>query len=216
MAAPPSNTARISILGTANTGAEIWDTSFWVNDVIVASNTDANAVMAQVGGLFNTNLKTALLALQANDCAVTQLKGYFYAGGSSTASWVGSFATAGAGATTAQLPLQTCMVMTLRTANSGRSYRGRMYLPATGGIMASSAHQFGTSTTTAISTALANFFNAINTSSISGSVCVWSPTRGVMTDVTQITCDQRPDIQRRRANKQSGGTSVSNSVTPRP
>jgi hypothetical protein len=88
-------------------------------------------------------------------------------------------------------------------------------LPANGVIL-SAGHVFSTTQASQIATSVAPFFTAINGGSVSGSVQVWSPTRGVMTDVIQCTVDQKPDIQRRRANKQSTGTTFAANVTPRP
>lgn len=94
------------------------------------------------------------------------------------------------------LPLQTCMVLTLRTARSGRSYRGRMYLPACGTAL--SDHEFSPLLVDEIGGGLKHWFDAINAAN-TPTVSVVSQKLGSAEFVTSVSVDSLPDIQRGRA-----------------
>lgn len=104
------------------------------------------------------------------------------------------------------LPPQTSLVITLRTAQAGRSFRGRVYLPGftegantVGGVAAPSGLPLAVNFVAAIQTALVN--NALNLGVLSRPrVAPLVPSAGFVTPVTAIVCrDAIWDTQRRRA-----------------
>lgn len=123
----------------------------------------------------------------------------------------------GTGTGAARLPLQTALVATVKTALTGASYRGRLYLPYTAGALGSN-HQVSNDDTDAF-VAIAGIlleqmqiaWGSTDSSSASGEVGVWSPTKNLFTIATHVTVDTRTDVQRRRAANQSA-THVANHV----
>lgn len=75
-----------------------------------------------------------------------------------------------------------------------------MYLPACANIMATTGF-FSSSTCDDVAGAAVAFFNSVN-SELDGEVAVISQRLATSTAVTQLQVDNRPDIQRRRADKQ--------------
>lgn len=97
------------------------------------------------------------------------------------------------------LPLQTSLVVTLRTAYAGRSYRGRIYLP---GFTSGAQDTDSTASAACVSAAQA-FANAIAGPTVNGTewnLGVASFTLGDITPVTAaVVRDDQWDTQRRRA-----------------
>ena len=111
-----------------------------------------------------------------------------------------SSATAVAGSVTGTPPPpQVAVVATLRTATPGRSFRGRVYLPAQvvaqDGVVASGQQ-------TSLNAALQGIVDSIETRcAAAGSNLawyVWSPTRGAGASITQVSIGSQCDTQRRR------------------
>lgn len=107
-------------------------------------------------------------------------------------------------ATGSLLPPQTALVSTLRTANAGRSYRGRVYLM---GYVSTGMDALGASSVAA-RTAASNFVNAINTALQASAMQLAVMSRpnpatgkvGFSTAVTTVQMrDAIFDTQRRRA-----------------
>ena len=205
----PSGCARVTVSGTAQGGNEIWATSFWINmtvpvpsDAIAATTAAGLYAQGTVAGFWD-----ALKACIGTDCAITDIGFYQYTGGA-TATYVGHHAVSIAGTGTSLNALQLARVATLRTARAGRRYRGRMYLPMTG-LLPGTAHLWDASASSLVITDLAGWFTQINAAhSTFGDVIVMSSAGTAATPVTEVTSDQRPDVQRRRANSQSLGTTL--------
>lgn len=203
----PSGVARISLVGH-QTGGEIFDTSFWVGGTgVPTSNADANTYAAQVSSQLGGPTLTELCSLLDSDSGYDEVRVYSYPSGGPTASFVGS-ATIGSGTGTNStfMPLQQCMCITLLTGLSGRQNRGRMYLPATG-LSLTSGHLFSGTTVQNVVEAMAGFFGGVNGLGSTNDVCVVSQTATTFHTVTAVRADERPDIQRRRANRQATGAS---------
>lgn len=213
MAIPP-DCARISLIGHQTTG-ELFDTSFWIAGTNVpTSNADANALAETVSAGLGGDTLTSIAALLNPDSGYDQVRVYSYPTGGPSASYIGAATIgSGVGTATATAALQQAMCITLRTAQAGRSHRGRMYLPADG-VALTTGHLFSFGLTTDVVDKMASFFSYINTLSASNNVQVVSQTLTTATEVTTVTADQRPDIQRRRANRQTGGTIASADVDP--
>jgi hypothetical protein len=157
-----------------------------------------------------------LVPLIASDTRYTSLKVYSYPDGGPTATFVGEapiVSMVGTGGGNA--PLYMCVVLSLRTGISGRSFRGRMYLPANG-VALTTAHRLPTAAVAAVTLGMGNWFNAINalTGDNIASVSVLSQHLGEHFDVNEVTGDDKPDVQRRRENKMDKGTVASKIVIP--
>lgn len=209
----PAESMRVSLVG--HQGAdEIFDTSFWVAGAgVPTSNADANTYASQVSAQLGGPTLTELCTLLYTDSGYDEVRVYSYPTGGPSASYIGTAAIgSGTGTGTSAMPLQQCMVATLRTGLAGRSHRGRMYLPASGRGL-DTGHVFNSTVTSAVCTALADFLSAVNGLGSTNNVAVVSQTLTQATTVVEVTVDQRPDIQRRRANRQSTGTMASEAVT---
>nr|CRY97354.1 hypothetical protein [uncultured prokaryote] len=197
--------ARITISGGLGSG-EIWASSFWLTDVAADSQSDFNDVVAAVATAFTANARSVLLSQMSSVSSVANLTGRYYAAGESSYKYetiIGSVAAGGTGSfNTAN---QVAMVLSLRTADAGRSKRGRMYLPANS-IGTTTTNQFQATYCATVANDFADFFSAVNaiTAGGGGIVAVASGMLGTAQTVTSVQVDTRPDVQRRRANKMGG------------
>lgn len=201
----PPDIMRVSMLGVGP-GAEQFDVSFWLRTGAPALGTEANALAVQIRDLWQTNAATAYRALIPNTQRWSEIRLYSYPTGGPSAGVIGSAPITSANgtgtATAVQTPLQTAMTVSLLTQFAGRRTRGRMYLPASGKLMQSDS-LWGLGDVTPVATATANFFTAVNALGGIGEVVVLSQITGggQTVPVTSVRVDNKPDIQRRRANK---------------
>lgn len=201
----PANVARISLTGTLIQG-EQFDTSFWVAGGVPANQADANDLAAQVAAIpqLTTIGAGGPRTMIDTTSAYTEVRVYSYPTGGPTATFIGSAPiTPGTGVSSeSSLPLQCCIVASLRTGFSGRSRRGRMYFPVTSLTLAS--HQMTQADLDAFVGVVKSIFDAVNAfTSPLLSVSVVSQTLGDFSPVTTVTADSRLDIQRRRAEGQT-------------
>lgn len=122
----------------------------------------------------------------------------FYVSGDSTGA-----AVAGTGARS--FPAQTALVVTLLTAASGRSARGRSYLPLGIGSFTTGTSNLSASFA-ALATGFAAFIAAVNGSSMGGNTvsCVIRSNTGHFggpLPITRVKIDNVADTQRRRRDK---------------
>jgi hypothetical protein len=95
------------------------------------------------------------------------------------------------------------MVLTKQTAQAGRSYRGRAYLPAIGATL-TNLNYFATADITAVAALTATMLTDFNNDTVgTGSITAIVATQllGTPGAVNAIRVDNEPDIQRRRADK---------------
>lgn len=191
-------------------GGEIWNSGFWLDRENIAESTPLamNQLASDVAtAMTKATAPIGLMLVTRNVLwgAGTTFDGvrtYFYDGGT-TASTVGGFdlvaPVVGAGAIVQ--PDQVAMVLTLRTDLAGRRSRGRMYLPANKAAIDASGN-----------VDLANIQLIVDAASTSFGLLKVAPSQqlvvvsrvgGTKTPVTSLSMDTRPDIQRRRANKQA-------------
>lgn len=102
----------------------------------------------------------------------------------------------GSDASNNQQAQEVANVLTLRTALRGRSYRGRVYLPALGYQRTDAAGNLLTATTTLVTQQAVGIQAAL--AGIQWSWVVASYKHSTAQDVTSFTMDSRPDVQRRR------------------
>lgn len=195
----PAGVTRISLQGAFVAG-DIFDTSVWVRGAAIASDADANSFAADVATIFNAQ-SLGFLPLLDSGSKYTAVKVYHYPTGGPTATYVGNFnIIGGVGTGSGHMPHQVCIVVTTRTAFSGRSKRGRMYLPATG-INLTSDLQMNTALLSTAMGFIGGFFEALKTMPIPATAVVVSTKLTSTSDIVEITADTQPDIQRRRGNK---------------
>lgn len=145
----------------------------------------------------------AIATLNTADTLLTALKGYYYPANSDAASVMSTptFGTALAGTSSTNAPAQTALVASLLSTTPGRTGRGRLYLPGTG-LPIAGDHRSGAGTAGGSARNTASLLTAINGSSLAGSsvVCIVASTAGPR-PITSVRVDNRPDVQRRRADK---------------
>lgn len=135
---------------------------------------------------------------------VDQCRTYYVNAPAAPAIRVGiSTAAAAPGFGTSTAVPQVALVCTLLTGIAGRSYRGRVYLPAAQGTDANGRINASSATNTA--TNYANFLSAI--ALVGGTIgdtvfpAVLSATQNDTTPITAVRCDNVLDTQRRRRDK---------------
>lgn len=111
----------------------------------------------------------------------------------------------------ASKPIQTSIVLSLRSNTPGASGRGRLYWPALGAGIDAATMRLSTPSAALISSAASSYLDLIETtlkerlhpspSLIDFKLCVVSPTRGTRTDITRIEVGDILDVQRRRRDK---------------
>lgn len=145
---------------------------------------------------------TAMKAVLATDQNVTDVVGMYYP----TATGAASMSTTSTGASYASTtgPIhapQVCVVVSLRTATAGRSYRGRVYIPyRLAGVLANgSVNTAGqTACATAVSAVQAAVVAGCSINSVAAVPAVFSRTTGNQTTITQLLVGSQCDTQRRR------------------
>lgn len=198
----PSGVSHLVYSGTV--GGEIFAVGHWLFTGTYGNQATADADALEFKNLFTTNLLPSAKALVGSDTIYQRLTLYNYTGGASTAAFMSvQPITGGTGNSVgSSLPLQTSLVASLRSAQPGRSGRGRMYFPCTAYNL--SNHLVVNAGALALANACAAYFNAINGSatSINSLAAVVSDARSAYYPLTSVVVDDRPDVQRRRANKQ--------------
>jgi len=96
-------------------------------------------------------------------------------------------------------PIDTCLVVSLRTGIPGRSQRGRMYLPCHEGATVTTG-MLASATATLYNTSTKALFDTANTLT-TNKVVVVSRTHGSYETVKSLVADNKPDVQRRRENR---------------
>jgi len=183
---------------------EVFNTGFWLTGNTPVDDAGAQALANLIVALPSfASFITFQKPMLAPDSAYTTLKVYAYPSAGLGAQGVGVAAIAGGIGTAANgNALQVCRVATLKSGVASRSGRGRMYLPADG-LADISTHLFIALQTTNTANTLALLFTAINAMLPGRVVSVVSATHGVTHPVVNVTVDNKPDIQRRHANKQT-------------
>jgi hypothetical protein len=204
----PAGVMRVVMSGQLP-GGELWNTGYWIDHAPV-DNADANAKANTLWGIWtdNTAGKPWNELRQHwfhNAVGFERLTVYGYSDTSGHASHIGVKTGTLVGSSLGHSPDQMAVVASLRTEFAGARRRGRMYFPALGHDIGT-ASQFDGGQTSALCTAIAGAFAASNTA-IGFPAVVISFLTGDLNEITQVKIDQRPDIQRRRANRQARGTS---------
>lgn len=206
--------AKISFLG-ALPGGESFATSFWISPTW-SDQAGLNACLAAIKTHALAQFLPGATSILGSGGSYENVRAGFYPASAAHQELSGQLALGTTGTTgtgSAVHPNQISMVATLRTGLTGRSFRGRMYLPATGCSMTASTGLAATGVDSTVASAVASFFSACNADGAVGIVSVASSRVGVLTPVNRVGVDLRLDVQRRRANSQDTGGGSEASVT---
>ena len=188
-------------------GGQTWSIGFWVRPVVTGSPAAAN--LDTILGNMATPLANFWNGFKTKNAATlryTSNNAYYYPAGSPVSTLVSHVALSPAPGTGTQYtsPRQA-LVISLHTGASGRTRRGRMYVPYTAENSGSNL-QAPSSTCDAFAN-LANSFRVaipgVSTDTVFGgqSWVVRSNKAGVGYDITSVSCDSKVDTQRRREDK---------------
>lgn len=197
----PANCVHVVYSGIV--GSEIFAVGHWLGSATAANQATADFLSNELKNLFQSNVLSSAKALVGSDTVFQKVTTYEYSGGVNTAAWQSTAAIASGTGTSvgSSLPLQTSLVVSLRTATPGRSGRGRMYFPCTAFNL--SSHLVVNSGVLALANAVAAYFSAINASATipNAVAAVVSDARSSIYPITSVLVDDKPDTQRRRANR---------------
>lgn len=208
----PAGHFKVVMQGTG-LGSEIWQTGCWWKASLggVSSLSDAQTFVNDAAtdwASFWNSWKPGVSPY----FSWVNLKAYYYDGGATAKYVVQSTPSAAPGTLTGNpSPYDGCAVLSLRTQLSGRSYRGRMYLPFHSNCIANTG-LFQVSVTS-IPSAYATLAAAMRGNTIPTDPVVVSQKLTSSDIVATATIDAKPDVQRRRINRQAPGTVTSATVT---
>lgn len=203
----PVDVMRLAWTGKL-TGGDIWNISFWFRPSVAgahvpSTNADAATALAQLtSGTAFTTARGAIMGCMRSGELLTGYTLYCYPNGGPTATAIAaSTVNVGGLGSGNPLPVQIARAVTTLTGQAGRSFRGRFYIPATGLQITAGDLQFTDNGATLLS-GVAGWLVDQRTSN-SWNACVVSTVRSTSTPITQLRTDSRPDVQRRRANRQA-------------
>lgn len=190
------------LVGTVAAPVEHW--AFGVNfprEALDADGNDTvdNALAATLKGVWDSTLK----AITPGDNFLTQVKvsrigadGHVEKRADSSYAqgvWVGS-SVGGAG--TVVVPLQTALVVSLTTARSGSTGKGRIFLPFPGMVLQVADKRLSAADTTTVAQTAKAFLNGLATPMTFAPQVVSS--KGYMSQVTGVRVGRTPDTMRSR------------------
>jgi hypothetical protein len=212
----PAGTSRLVLSGTLP-GGEIWASGF-ASDYHAASQDEANTFANSVFGIWKdtTSGKVGNL-MQSHWMGTTTTMDrctiYSYSDTTGKASIIGVSNSPGiTGTSTSKNVDPTAVVVTLLTHYAGASHRGRMYLPATGANIGTDG-LFVAPDPGNLCAAVAVALKASAAALGAFFPVVVSRHLGTYATVYSCQVDQRPDSQRRRANRQNRGTRSTTTIT---
>jgi len=212
----PSGMTRVVFGGTAPNG-EIFQWGFWVQGT-ASTNVEASALAEDLLQVWlDLDVRLPIQSLIKSDSSYTFVKAYCYPTGGPTATFVGERTITpgggGGGSGSGNAPLYQCMVVSTRTALSGRTHRGRLYLPASGTTL-DTTHRFANPLLGQVADAMKAMFDAVNDFVVPVGlvVSVLSQKDSDSEFVTSISIDSKPDVQRRRENKMAPGLTETRAI----
>lgn len=213
---------KVVPFGTIDTTQD-WSTGWFFKVEGLATPPTTSQINAALGAI-EDDLETwwnAVKIVCNSHCVFLGSRGYWYPSGSKVSTVVGENLSGAAipGTSASSTPTQTSVVASLRTGISGRSARGRSYLPANG-LPLDVTNQISNGNVHTLSLAyshvLADIAFDLASSLASSGVApvIYSAKTGGTHQVTQVSVDSRPDIQRRRSDNIVANYSEANPVTP--
>lgn len=203
-----ANTLRLVAVGSLPSG-ETWNTGYWtMPDAPITSYEQLLLDLAVVQAAFNT-WTAGISGKWSGATQANELRAYYYAGSESgneaTFSAVVPL-TANLGTGAPNLPDQCTVVASLRSGRSGRSFRGRMYVPVNK-VTLDATGQLALNDALGIANQTKIMMDSVNASGLQ--VGVMSATQTAFTPVTSVQANTIVDTQRRRTNKiKPNGTSI--------
>jgi len=193
---------RLEISGHVGSGGK-WATGINVQceENTAPSMAELQSACDSLATYTNTFWADGVARFNAGDTGVDKLTMRWYAPGASASSVLATHALLGVGgASGANSPASTAIVLTLQSETAGASGRGRMYWPATAGVNAN--HSFVTADMQAYLDAAVVWINHIYTLSGNpwgGSLpSVLSIKDGALHNIVSLAVDGRPDRQESR------------------
>ena len=206
-----STSQRVVVRGLSPQG-EVWQTSFGMVGATPADQAALQSLCDQIEPYVNT-FWTAVKPHVYNSFSYVGIKVYQYAGASSKASLQAQTdRSPSAGTQSANgAPIDTALVLSLRTPFPGRVARGRMYIPCHDSVNPSTCCFVGTASADYVA-AFKTLVDSIATNT-PGAVAVLSRTTSTYNLATRVIGDNKPDVQRRREGKVVPSI-ISSSVLP--
>lgn len=173
-----------------------------------ADQTDVAALAESIYQAFLTNVWNESASFQQKSFisttgSVDGCSVYYYGAGGNQATVVGESSGASSAGTraTAYWPGQCALVCSLLSGLSGRSNRGRLYMPRSGGVMDNTLRD-GASDVDNLARQVALWISAVDALSFgTGLAAVITSPRDNAPTVTQVVVDNVVDTQRRRRDK---------------
>jgi hypothetical protein len=200
----PAGTIKATYVGILPQG-EQFQTGFWID----ASGTgvtlpELQALANNMAAHFIAN-STGMRNLTTSTTLYDELRLYYYAAAGpapATAIAVADISLTGNGGSSGSLPLQSALVVSLRTALVGRRYRGRMYWPMNATTL--SDHQASQAQIDLLATDAKAMLDNVNGYDVDQfDAVVMSAVGSTRTLITRVEVDSRLDVQRRRAESQT-------------
>jgi hypothetical protein len=199
-------------------GAQSWSFGIWTG--VATTGTPTSTDLNNALTVINTPLTAFWNTYKTKNLATVRLlgfKAYFYPTGSAVATLVAQQAiTPAPGTGTQGTSPRNALVVSLLTGSSGRSYRGRFYVPYTG-VISGSNLQAVSSDVDAVANGAAALLGSMKTAALGGpwGNCpprVRSEKLGLGLIVTSIKTDSLIDTQRRREDKLSAAYFKTNTI----
>lgn len=193
------------VLSGAVSSVDTWSIGFHA-DPLANGQTQSDLDTFTSGGLaafqadFWNGSTIAYKSLCNSSTTLVTAKSYLYSSAGSTVLESVATQSPSAGTGTNIHPPYVACVATLNTLSFGRSYRGRVYLPYTGGGMNAGTGNM-TGIVQAIADEMATFLGHMNTgfgSAIAAKPSVFSRTLQALTYINQVKINTVPDTQRGR------------------
>jgi hypothetical protein len=214
----PSGVMKNTYSGNLPNG-EQWQFGIWFQGNLPTSNAAAAVAsdleMTNEAGSGTSSVWNVLKAFVPPSISLTSVRVDSYNSGGPSVAFSGQSthaAVPGTASTTQLLPNQVALCLSLISNTAGKSGRGRIYLPVSvvSGIYSLNNGLFVSAGLTSLLTALRQKFQDY---AAAGQVAVVvSRLHTIAHPVAVVRADTRPDIQRRRANRMTGLSSVSLTV----
>lgn len=196
---------RLSLRGTIDV-QQSWSINMSFSNDGTATNAELLTWLGSVDGLTKTWFGTAAvknLCWDANT-TYTHLAAYSYPAVGPAASQAQLFSAGVVGTGGGSCPRQCAVVHSLRSGVSGRSGRGRFYMPNTNNDFSGANGQLPSSTCTALATAFKTWVDGMNVLSVGSAPAILGiagASTGQHVISTDVVVNSLVDTQRRRTDK---------------
>jgi hypothetical protein len=211
----PSGLHAKFVLSGSVSSSDVWNTGIWMGMAGAPTQADLDGLSIGCLNTFKSQFWSAAASPWAAQCStgtkISDVKTYLYNNGLLVMESAVT-QTAVAGSAAGQSPAYCATVFSLKTASFGRTARGRMYLPHTGGI-----YNSGSLSLPVVQAHCDNFRNWIALAgsggwdSIGGTFALLPEVvsrvgAGTWRLITQVRLDDVPDTQRGRISNEKPGS----------